>query len=279
MTESPYAWMHAGEPPIAIGVDGYPVFPGDPHRDLHLALNECLGVIDRDDMAYLRRCWSPDPTISEPANAESYRERARAEEAVLRDFIVVRPGEWANLFHAVLDRVLWLNSGDYAWESTCDALDAIREEVVRDHPELGAFALNISIELPEGESLVWQTSLKCGGRMLYTYTSGEQYHGGSPMRRGDLRKVLQGLLRRKVAWSAEDVRRMLETIASESIMRWMISAPSVLRVAQRYISAHGMSREIRDALGCIRAKHDRGVFPHVYDRKIVERVDQVLSIK
>jgi hypothetical protein len=278
MTESRYAWMHAGEPPIAIGVDGYPVFPGDPYRDIHLALNQCLAAIDRDYMAYLHRCWSPDPAVSGPAKAESYRERTRAEEAVLRAFIVGRPAEWAALFHAVLDRMLWLNSGDYAWESTCEALDAVRQEIAREHPEVGAFDY-ISVELPEGESLEWQTSLKCGGRTLYQYTSGEQYHGGSHMRRGDLRKVLLSLLRRKVAWSADDIRRMLETIASESVVWWMLSAPSVLRVAKRYASEHGMSPEIRDALGRIKTKHSRRVSPHVYDRKIVERVEQILAAR
>jgi hypothetical protein len=278
MMESPCAWMHAGEPPIAIGVDGYPVFPGDPHRDIHLALNECLGAIERDYMAYLHRCWSPDPTISDPAKSESYRERARVEEAVLRDFIAQRPGEWTALFHAVLDRILWLNNGDYGWESTCEALDAIREEVARDHPEIGASAF-LSIALPEGESLEWQTRLKCGDRTLYGYTSGEQYPGGSYMRRCDLPKLLQSLLRRKVAWSDADIRRMLEAVASHSVWRWMLSAPSVLRVAERYVSEHRMHPEIRDALRRIKTKHDQGVFSRAYDRRVVERVDHILAAR
>jgi hypothetical protein len=259
------------------GADGYPVFPGDPHRDIRRALNECLEAIDRDYMAYLRRSWSPDPAVSEPAKAESYRQRARAEEAVLRAFIAERPGEWAALFHVVLDRALWLNSGDFAWESTCEALEAIREQIARDYPQLAAAAYQISVELPEGESLEWQTSLTCGGRTLYRYTSGEPYYGGSHMRRGDLRKILVSLLRRKVAWSADDIRRMLETIASEPGPRWMLPAPSVLQVAERYVSGHGMSPEIRDALGRIKAKHDHRVFPRVSDRKIVERVDRILA--
>src|SRR5262249_2486507 len=163
-----------------------------------------------------------------------------------------------------------LNSGDYAWESKCEALDAVREQLARDHPEIGVSAF-INIALPEGESLEWQTSLKCGDRPLYGDTSGEQFHGGSSMCRGALPKLLQSLLRRKVAWSDADIRRMLEAVASHSVWRWMLSAPSVLRVAERYVSEHKMRPEIRDALSRIKTKHDHGVFSRAYDRRVVER--------
>lgn len=276
MSENRYAWMHAGEPPIAIGVDGYPVFPGDPYRELHLALNECLGAIERDDMAYLQRCWSSDPAVSGPAKEESYRERARAEEAVLRGFIVARPGEWTALFHAVLDRVLWLNSGEYAWESACEVIDDLHRQVAGQHPGLTG-AMFISVALPEGESLEWQTRLICAGQTLYEYTSSEQYHGGSHIRRSDLPKILQNLLRRKVAWSADDVLRMLETIAADSFVWWMLSAPSVLRVAERHIAKQGMSAEVRDLLKRIRSRHARLLFSTAYDRKILVRVEQILA--
>ena len=276
MSESTYPWMHAGAAPEAIGADGYPVFPGDPRRDIQLALNECLAAIERDYMAHLHLCWSEDPAVSEPAKAEPYRERDRAESAILREFIESRPGEWPALFHATLDRVLWLNFGGYAWESTCEAVEAIRQQVAREHPQHG-YAMSLYIELPEGESLEWRTSLKYGGRTLYSSTSDEQFHGGSHMRRWDLQKVLLGLLRRKVAWSADDVRRMLETIASASVVRWMLSPPSVLRVAGRFVAEHGMSPEIRELLGRVKAKHEGHFIASAANRKVIAQVDQILG--
>jgi hypothetical protein len=269
--------MHDGRPPVSIGVEGYPVFPGDPRLEIQLALNECLAAIEQDYMEHLQRCWSPDPAVSVPAKAEPYHERSKAEGAVLRAFIEGRADEWPALFHAALDRVLWLNFSGYAWESSCEAVEAIEREFYEQNPEMRPGSVWLQVAFPEGETPVWVNTLKFEGRSVYSFSSDAQYHGGSHIRRHDLHRVLTNLLGRKVAWSAGDIARMLETVASEHVYQWMLPTLAVLRVVGRYVEGNGMGREVRELLGRVKAKHSGRFRTSASDVKIVAQVEKILG--